>query len=257
MKIISFGSSSAGNCYLVSDGESLIMIECGFPFKWLAGQMREKGYSFSQLSGVLISHEHNDHARAWDKLAEMCPVYASDGTIEAMAAQHSALASMVRSIAPERPEDFVSSPRQIGSFTVVAFRTFHDAREPVGFLIESRANGDRLVFATDTVNLQYRFPGVHQLMLEANYASEILAKNSRLPETVVKRIRNSHMELGRLCAYLRNQDLSDCREIYLMHLSDAGSDEYMFYHRVKAAVPDHVKVWIFPKGGPKQQKRRR
>ena len=257
MKIISLGSSSAGNCYLISDGECLIMLECGFSFKWIAGQMREKGYSFSQLSGVLISHEHKDHARAWDKLAELCQIYASDGTIEAMAAKNPAMAETVVSIAPETPEAFTSRPQVIGTFDVVAFRTFHDAREPVGFLLQSRVTGERLVFATDTVNIRYRFPGVNILMLEANYAESILARNSRIPETVVKRIRNSHMELYRLAAYLQTLDLSDCREIYLMHLSDQGSDEYMFYHSIKSVVPDHVKVWIFPKGGPKKERKRK
>ena len=43
MKIISFGSSSAGNSYLLDDGKSVLMIECGFAYKPLAVMMREKG----------------------------------------------------------------------------------------------------------------------------------------------------------------------------------------------------------------------
>lgn len=252
MKITSFGSSSAGNSYLIDDGKSVLMIECGFAYKTLVGMMREKGYSFSQLSGVLISHEHKDHARCWDKLADYgLSVYASDGTIERLGEDDWDKARLLRPLAPAPGHD-VSAPAAIGSFDVIAFRTFHDAAEPIGFLIQSQETGEKLVFATDTVNIRYQFPGVNILMLEANYAESILARNSRIPDTVVKRIRNSHMELYRLADYLQTLDLGDCREIYLMHLSDAGSDEYMFYHSIRSVVPDHVKVWIFPKGGPKK-----
>ena len=256
MRVISLGSSSAGNCYLISDRAGLLMIECGFPYKWLAGQMREKGFSFSQLSGVLISHEHRDHARCWAELVGCgLRVYASHGTIEALGKENRELAGQLIPLAPEAGED-ISGPVTAGAFDVLAFRTFHDAAEPVGFLIRSRETGEKLVFATDTVNLRYRFPGIRQMMLEANYARELLDRNQRLPETVVKRIRNSHMELGRLCGYLRGLDLSSCREIYLMHLSDSSSDEFLFHRAVKAAVPDGVAVYILPKGGPKKVKTR-
>ena len=252
MKIRDFGSSSAGNSYVLDDGASLLMIECGFSYKPLVRMMREAGYSPSQLSGVLISHEHKDHAACWDKLVDYgIKVYASDGTIGAFARQNEALAKQVIPLAPE-PDRDVSAPVRIGSYDVIAFRTFHDAAEPVGFLIRSRTDKDKLVFATDTVNLAYHFPGVKKYMLEANYAEEIASGNTRISDTVLKRIRNTHMEIDNLCRYLRSLDLRECETIYLMHLSDHGSHEKLFYDKVKAAVPEHVKVYIFDKGGPKK-----
>ena len=53
----------------------------------------------------------------------------------------------------------------VGSLDIVPFTTFHDAAEPLGFLIKSRVDGDVLAFATDTVNLRYRFPGLNVLLL--------------------------------------------------------------------------------------------
>jgi phosphoribosyl 1,2-cyclic phosphodiesterase len=255
LKIKSFGSSSSGNAYLLDDGASVLLIECGFTFKNLVKMIREAEYSVSQLAGVLISHEHSDHAACWDKLVDYgLKVYASDGTIGALAKKNPGYAQRMIPLAPEPGQD-VSAPTSIGSFDVLAFRTFHDAAEPVGFLIRSREDREKLVFATDTVNLRYHFPGVTKMMLEANYSEALVDPNSRVPESVVKRIRNTHMELDTLCEYLRGQNLSECREIYLMHLSDHSSSEYIFYHKVKDAVPGHVKVYIFPKGGP--QKRRK
>ena len=50
------------------------------------------------------------------------------------------------------------------------------------------------------------------------------------------------MEIDTLCDYLKSLDLSECREIQLLHLSDAMSREYEFIYRVKKAVPETVKV---------------
>lgn len=254
MKIKSFGSSSAGNAYLLDDGASVLLIECGFNFKNLTKMIREAEYSVSQLAGVLISHEHSDHSECWDKLVDYgLKVYASDGTIRELAKQDMECAHRLIPLAPEPAQD-VSAPVTIGSYDVMAFRTFHDAAEPVGFLIRSQVDKEKLVFATDTVNLRYHFPGVTKMMLEANYSESLVNPDSRVPESVVKRIRNTHMELDTLCTYLQTQDLSSCREVYLMHLSDHSSSEYMFYHRVKESVPKHVQVYIFPKGGPKKRR---
>ena len=50
----------------------------------------------------------------------------------------------------------------LGSFDILPFPTFHDAAEPMGFLIRSRTDGDKLVFATDTVNLLRPGAGTHR-----------------------------------------------------------------------------------------------
>lgn len=243
MKFTPLASSSRGNAYLVDDGESVLLLECGLSHRKLSKLIREAGYAVTRLSGVLISHEHKDHAQCWDKLAAAAlPVYASDGTIEALGAE-----GMLLPLAPEPGRD-ISAPVQIGSFRVLAFRTYHDAKEPVGFLVQG-ADGEKMAFAIDTVNLRYRFPGLNILAIEANYQEDILARNTRMPDSVVKRIRNTHMEIGKLCGYLSGLNLDRCRAVYLMHLSDASSDEAWFAERVRRVVPGHVEVIVCPKGG--------
>ena len=130
----------------------------------------------------------------------------------------------------------------VGSFDIVPFTTFHDAAEPLGFLITSRIDGDVLAFATDTVNLRYKFPGLNILAIEANYDRKILDCCEKLPEKVRHRITNSHMEIETLCDYLRSLDLSECREIHLLHLSDAMSDEGGFMRKVLWSIPKGIEV---------------
>ena len=135
----------------------------------------------------------------------------------------------------------------IGSIDVVPFATFHDAAEPLGFLFKSRLDGDVLAFATDTVNLAYRFPGVNLMAIEANYGRDILERSEKLPDKVRHRITNSHMEIETLCRYLKTLDLSRCREIYLLHLSDAMSSERRFLSMVRQCVRPEIQVIVCPK----------
>ena len=228
MKFKSLASSSHGNAYIVSDSETQILLECGVSYK----QMQKlTGFALSDFKACLVSHEHNDHAKsAADLISRGMDVYMSPGTAEALGATE--LAKLI-----EHMEQF-----NVGSFDIVPFTTFHDAAEPLGFLIKSRVDGDVLAFATDTVNLRYKFPGLNILAIEANYDKCVLERCTKLPEKIRHRIENSHMEIDTLCDYLSTLDLSECREIHLLHLSDATSREAEFIAKVERKVPKGIKV---------------
>lgn len=232
MKFESLASSSHGNAYIVSDRDTHILLECGISRRKL---QQQTGFQLSTFTACLVSHEHKDHSKAVaDIIKTGIPVYMSQGTAEALELEQ------INTI--RHGEQFT-----IGTIDVVPFATFHDAVEPMGFLFKSRADGDALAFATDTVNLAYRFPGVTMLALEANYDRDILDRSEKLPDKVRHRITNSHMEIRTLCAYLRSLDLSQCRDIYLLHLSDAMSNEGRFIHQVRSIIPPNVCVTVCPK----------
>ena len=228
----SLASSSAGNAYVVSDGETRVLLECGLPPKKL---MKLVGGPLTDFKAVLVTHEHKDHAKsALDLIAKGMEVYMSAGTAEALETD---LSKTV-----EHMQQF-----NVGSLDIVPFTTFHDASEPLGFLIRSRVDGEVLAFATDTVNLRYRFPGLNILAIEANYTAEVLDRCEKLPEKVRHRITNTHMEIDTLCDYLKTLDLSQCREIHLLHLSDSTSREEEFLCKVRMVVPRGIVVKACPK----------
>lgn len=227
MKFTSLASSSHGNAYIVSDRETRILLECGLSRKKL---QQLAGFKLTAFDACIVSHEHKDHSGCVaDLIKAGLPVYMSQGTAETLGVE------LVTDI--QHGEQFT-----VGSIDVVPFTTFHDAAEPLGFLFKSRCDGDVLAFATDTVNLAYHFPGVNILAIEANYDREILDRSEKLPDKVRHRIANSHMEIDALCRYLRTLDLSECREIYLLHLSDAMSDEGRFLYQVRRCVPMGIQV---------------
>ena len=227
MRFESLASSSSGNAYIVSDKDTRILLECGVSHSKL---QKLSGFKLSEFQACLVSHEHKDHAKAVaDLISRGMAVYMSQGTAEAMETDGVTLI--------ENMEQF-----NVGSLDIVPFTTFHDAAEPLGFLVKSRVDGDVLAFATDTVNLRYKFPGLNILAIEANYDKQILERCERIPEKVRYRITNSHMEIDTLCDYLRSLDLSECREIHLLHLSDATSHEGHFINKVARAVPRGIEI---------------
>ena len=227
MRFEALASSSAGNAYIVSDNDTRILLECGVSHKQL---QKLSGFSLSEFQACLVSHEHKDHAKAVaDLIGRGMAVYMSPGTAEVLETEGAELI--------EHMGQF-----NVGSLDIVPFTTFHDAREPLGFLIKSRVDGDVLAFATDTVNLRYKFPGLNILAIEANYDKNILERCEKMPEKVRYRITNSHMEIDTLCDYLRSLDLSQCREIHLLHLSDATSHEGHFINKVARAVPRGIEI---------------
>lgn len=271
MTFEALASSSHGNAYIVSDGQSRILLECGLAFRTL---QKTAGFALCEFDGVLLTHEHKDHARSAGELIRSGQtVYMSCGTALALGlAEERPLSAVVQvrsttssgpaghlplegKAFPVDPEKAVAvvgcqgvelvehrEQFRVGSFDVTAFATYHDAAEPLGYVIRSRADGDVLVFATDTVNLRYRFPGLRLLAIEANYDRNILERSQRLPDKTKDRIRNTHMEIETLCDILRGMDLRECREVWLLHLSDAMSHEGNFINKVRRAVPPWVTV---------------
>ncbi len=223
----SFASSSHGNAYLVSDGQTHILLECGLAFRTL---QKKLDFKLSEVNACLLSHEHKDHSKCVQELIKSgIPVYMSDGTAQALELQGMEIIEARQQL-------------RIGTMDIVPFETFHDANEPLGFYIRSTVDGEALAFATDTVNLGFQFEDLSMLAIESNYDSDILARSERMPEKTKRRITNSHMEISRLCEYLKTLDLRKCREIFLLHLSDATGHEGNFVYKVMRVVPPHVRV---------------
>lgn len=217
MEFVSLASSSAGNCYILSDGTEKIMLEAGLSEREIKKRIHEADLGkLADISAVLITHEHKDHSRAAVRLLNNgMKLYASEGT--------------AYGIGDERIDIIrAKEPFDVGSFEVMPFDTFHNTPEPLGFLIRSRRTGERLLFAVDTVNLAYIIPKLDYIAIECNYAASMLARHTALNEKVRGHIINTHFELGAVIRYLKKLDLSRVKKIYLLHLSASNANEAVF-----------------------------
>lgn len=231
MQITSLASSSRGNCYLIQDGISSLLLECGIQPKKIRQHIK-----LSDLDGCLISHEHQDHSKYAKELIKYTGIWTSAGALSELDLGPYGY----RATAIKAGETF-----KIGSYLVVSFDVQHDAKEPLGFLIYSTATEEKLLFATDTYYIKNRFKGLNYIMVECNYASDILKANidsGKIPKAVAKRLFESHFELENVKKFLQAQDLTTVKAIYLLHMSDSNSDAERFKREIQelTGVPTYI-----------------
>ena len=216
-------SSSRGNCFHVTDGSTQLLLEAGIPFKEI---QRKLNFKTSEISGCLVTHEHGDHAKAVaDVMRAGIDCYMSEGTRSALRIDgHRAKTGQAR-------RHF-----RVGTWIIMPFKTEHDAAYPFGYLLYSMETRDKLLFATDTFYIKYKFTGLTHIAIECNYDIDILNANiesGRIPVAMKNRILQSHFSLANVKEFLKANDLSKVAEIHLLHLSSDNSDADRFKREIQ------------------------
>ena len=225
------GSSSKGNAYRISDGRTSLLLEAGIKFRDI---QRKLNFKTSDLAGCLISHEHKDHCSGLKEVLKAgIDVYMSPGTAEAIGETHHRINKVE-----------AKQPFKIGTWTILPFDVQHDVSEPFGFLLQNEV-GEKLLFATDTYYIKYKFRDLTHIMIETNYSMSILKENiasGRVPGVMKKRLMQSHFSLENALEFFKANDLSKVQEIWLLHLSDNNSDEEHFKREVQKVTGKIVKI---------------
>jgi phosphoribosyl 1,2-cyclic phosphodiesterase len=208
-------SGSHGNCYRVSDGEISLLLDCGIPWKKI-----QQGLNFrTDIEAVLLSHSHKDHSKAVKDIAKASiDIYMLETTRE----QITATGHRIHIIEPLK--QFT-----IGTWTILPFDTVHDV-DSVGYLLVNQS-GEKLLFATDTCYLKYKFVGLTHLLIECNFADDILKANvdaGVVAPELKNRIIQTHFSLANVKECLKVNDLSNVEGIWLIHLSDQNSNSNLF-----------------------------
>lgn len=229
--IKALASGSTGNCYRVTDGKSPLLIECGLSWKEIQQGL---GFTTSDLAGCLISHGHQDHCKAVVNVMRAgINCYMSAGTADALGIDGHRVC-FAKAL----------QQQQVGSWSMLPFGVEHDAAEPLGFLL-ANGDGDKLLYATDTYYIRYKFRGLTHIMVECNYDLDILQRNvtdGLVPLAVKNRVLKSHFSLANVKGFLKANDLSAVQEIHLIHLSDGNSDAERFKNEIQALTGKPVYV---------------
>lgn len=237
MELQVLGSSSSGNCYLLDNGVECLMIEAGVQFAKVKQAM---DFDIKRIAGVIISHEHGDHAgHVKDCINANVPVYMSHGTRMALHLGNNPLVHDLN-------ENVISF---INDFRVLPFHVDHDANEPMGFIIYHHECG-HVLFATDTKKLPDTIMSdtlctFNNILMECNYQPEILQHNvdsGDVVYSVAKRITQSHCSLDRCIATLERLDLSQVNNVVLIHLSSQNADPDICHDEVVGAIGKKVTI---------------
>lgn len=228
LEIVTFGSSSAGNGYLLKDGDSHLMLEAGINPKKIK-------VDWSKVEGVLMTHEHKDHSKYIQQIIgrTAIKVYCTQGTANFIDIP------IHRMTVIKAKQGF-----KIQNWHILPFDVQHDAAEPVGFLIQT-PSAKKVLFATDTYYIKYKFKGITHAMVECNYSFETVEKlfeSGEIDKKRKNRLLTSHFELSNVIQFFQANDWSELEEVHLLHLSDSNSNEDEFKQKITevTGVPVYI-----------------
>lgn len=215
MRFASLGSGSAGNCLAVSANDTTVLLDCGFSVRETITRLTRLELQAEKLSGILLTHEHDDHVSGALRLANRfhIPIFLTHGTLQALGEVPDTVAlSIIDS----------HSPFAIGDLEIHPYPVPHDAREPVQFVIENGAQ--RLGVLTDagasTPHIEATLSFCDALVLECNHDLDLLM-NSSYPNSLKQRIssRLGHLDNATAAALLSRTNTSKLQHIIAAHLS--------------------------------------
>jgi phosphoribosyl 1,2-cyclic phosphodiesterase len=235
IKFCSLFSGSSGNSIFVGTEKTKLLIDAGLSAKRIIEALLSIGEKPSDLSAILISHEHSDHIKGAGIISRKfgLPIYANEGTWSNMGGEIGPVCIDNR-LCFETGAEFV-----INDICVRTFPIPHDAGEPVGF--NFLMGGKKITVATDIGHINDKlldcFDGSHILLLESNHDVEMLRAGS-YPWWLKRRIMSdtghlSNEMAGKTIAYLAGRGT---KNFLLGHLSRENNFPELAYQTVCNAL---------------------
>lgn len=203
-----FASSSKGNLYLLENEETKILIECGMESKYIKSLLRANGLIITDLNACLITHIHSDHSLSVEWVKEYIQVYSTH--------EHHNKDNDVIGMS-------ILTPFKIGTIKILPIPIEHGRTENNAFVFMDK--DDCIFFATDFSLMEQNVSNFKfkKIFIECNYDDFLLqnALDNENDEFKLKHIRqvSTHMSKENCKLHLKNMNLSQCKEIVLLHPS--------------------------------------
>ena len=218
MRFASLGSGSSGNSLVVEAATTRVLLDCGFGLREVVRRIMRLGMQPEDISGILVTHEHDDHAGGVFRLANKykIPVWLTHGTF-----------TMSQRYLPAQCDFTVHIidshvPFSIGDLQIEPFPVPHDAREPVQFVLGDgqRRLGVLTDTGTSTPHIESMLNGCDSLVLECNHDLDMLM-NGPYAAPLKRRVsgRLGHLDNQTSAGLLSRLDNSRLKHLLAAHLS--------------------------------------
>src|SRR5712691_8854643 len=254
MKLTVLGSGSTGNAVLLVANGTRVLVDAGLSSRETVRRMALMGEDPNALDGILITHEHGDHAGGLRVLMKDldCPVFMSAKTRDAYICERRNVASdeprrradalRDRMVEIDSGEDF-----RIGEIDFHPFTVPHDAVDNFGFT--ATHDGVKIATLMDfghvTTLITERLRGCAAIVIESNHSRDMLKACDVYPWELKQRILS---QLG----HLSNEDVADwirdsfdgaARFLVLAHLSQRANNPYLAKLSAEVALQERYPLF--------------
>ena len=235
MRFASLGSGSAGNCLVVEQANTRVLLDCGFSPNEVLKRLQRLALMPNQITGILVTHEHDDHAKGAFKFAAKynIPVWLTHGTFK-----------MCQRYLPENAKLSINiidslSSFQIQDIAITPYPVPHDAREPTQFTFSDGQY--KLGVLTDagstTPYIEQMLSACDALVLECNHDLTML-ENGPYAWPLKKRVgsRLGHLDNQTAAELLARLDSSKLKHIIAAHLSAKNNTQQLAKQALSQAL---------------------
>ena len=222
LTVRSIASGSSGNAFLVETPDVSLLLDAGLSATRLHEALTALAARADAFAGVVLTHEHSDHASGAVRLARKLgvPVYGTRGTLAALDFGEDPI---------DRVELLPGRTTHLDGLEITAFPVCHDAADPVGLLIQ---HGDVAVaLATDLGSVDDRIVDwasqADLLIMEANH-DVVRLWNGPYPYVLKRRIGSPQGHLSNEQAahcIARSAERGRVRWSWLAHLSETNNTQ--------------------------------
>lgn len=217
MQIKTIASGSKGNCTILICNETKLIIDMGISFLTLKRCLEENSLSFSDFSGILITHCHKDHTKGLTTLLNKTnlEVYIPEKMYDSL-----------KEYVQYPKCKFIDDEFTINDVEIELIHTSHDAPYSVGYIINQ--NDKSMVYVTDTgyINRKFLAKMVNKnlYMIESNH-DEVMLMEGPYPRFLKERVISDkgHLSNKTTANYLSKITGDNTKNIILAHLSETNN----------------------------------
>ena len=211
LKLEVLGSSSHGNCSIITDGESSVMIDCGINVDHILPKINA-----DILDGVIITHSHGDHFKGCNHLASYvnCRFYMNSDCF------NKSSIFFMKKVLIESEKMF-----KVGNYQIIPFEVYHDVLN-YGFIIKHMPSGHKIVWITDSSSYSnLHFNDIDTFVVEANNSVEWIKDKENVDFKDFRTYSDyGHCSIEDTIIFLKENININTKNIILCHISYSCDD---------------------------------
>lgn len=233
-------SSSSGNLFHIETPDSNILIDAGVSYKAINKGLNSINKDISDISAVIITHEHSDHISG---LAQLCkknniPIFACGNT-----ATYLKDFLINKNIKNDIYQVNYGQPFKIDDLEITPFETSHDAIMPCGYRIKN--NNSTITYSTDlgyvSDEVFENLKNSNYIILEANY-DESMLEFGKYPYNLKRRIKSklghlSNVDCANTIVKLKKNNTD--ANFVLAHLSENNNDVLLAQNTINSILHEN------------------